>query len=111
LLFAVTYSSPVPPFPNFVFTLAATGTTEEKAETGKLKAEGMQNSQFKIVPVTGRVEFLGRLEHGFCTQSSPGVVAGEQGLEFADNQREPFGRLCRKSRVLCPVNFRNRREK
>jgi hypothetical protein len=28
-----------PPLPRFVFTLAATGTTEEKAETGNLKAE------------------------------------------------------------------------
>lgn len=35
--------------------------------------------------VAGHVEFLHRLEHGFCSQCSPGVVAGEQGLEFADN--------------------------
>jgi hypothetical protein len=31
------------------------------------------------------MEFLGRLEHCFCTLGSPGVVAGEQGLEFADD--------------------------
>jgi len=37
LLFAVSYSSPEPPLPSFVFTLAATGTTERKS--GNWKAE------------------------------------------------------------------------
>lgn len=32
-----------------------------------------------------RVEFLGRLEHGFGAEGSPGIVAGEQGLEFTDD--------------------------
>ena len=35
--------------------------------------------------MTGGVEFLGRLEHGFGAQGGPGVVAGEQSLEFADD--------------------------
>jgi len=29
------------------------------------------------------VEFLGRLEHGFVAECGPGIVSGEQGLEFA----------------------------
>jgi hypothetical protein len=33
------YSSPVPPFPSFVFTLAATGTTGKKLKLDK--AEGI----------------------------------------------------------------------
>ena len=45
----------------------------------------IQHSQFKIVPVTGHVEFLGRLEHGLCAEGGPGVVSGEQGLKFADD--------------------------
>jgi|GEM_PF-4281813 len=35
--------------------------------------------------MAGGVEFLGWLEHGFCTQGGPGVVSGEQGLEFTDD--------------------------
>jgi len=35
--------------------------------------------------MAGGVEFLGRLEHCFGTQGSPGVEAGEQSLEFADD--------------------------
>ncbi len=31
------------------------------------------------------VEFLGRLENRFCAERTPGIVAGEQGLEFADD--------------------------
>jgi hypothetical protein len=35
--------------------------------------------------VTGGVEFLGRLENRLRTQGVPGVVSGEQGLEFTDD--------------------------
>ena len=35
--------------------------------------------------MAGSVEFLGRLEHGLRAEGSPRVVAGEQGLEFADD--------------------------
>ena len=35
--------------------------------------------------MTGSVEFLGRFEHGLRAEGSPGIVAGEQGLEFADD--------------------------
>ena len=31
------------------------------------------------------MKFLGWLEHGFRAQRSPGVVSGEQGLEFTDD--------------------------
>ena len=39
----------------------------------------------RIQRVAGGVEFLGGLEHGFCAQGGPGVVAGEQGLELTDD--------------------------
>ena len=35
--------------------------------------------------MAGGVEFLGRLEYRLGTEGGPGVVAGEQGLEFADD--------------------------
>ena len=35
--------------------------------------------------MAGSVEFLGRLEHGLRAECGTGVVAGEQGLEFADD--------------------------
>ncbi len=35
--------------------------------------------------MAGSVEFLGRLEHRLRAECGPGVVAGEQGLEFADD--------------------------
>jgi hypothetical protein len=41
-------SSPVPPLPSFVFTLAVTGTMEEKAETGNLKREAIARTDAKI---------------------------------------------------------------
>jgi len=47
----------------------------------KLNDFKIQHSQFKIVPMAGSVEFLGRL-CGFGTQGGPDAVSGEQGLEF-----------------------------
>ncbi len=35
--------------------------------------------------MAGGVEFLGRLEHRLRTQGGPGIVSGEQCLEFADD--------------------------
>ena len=49
--------------------------------------------------MTGGVEFLGRLEHGFRAEGGPGVVAGEQGLEFADDL------LCRSFRDQVAFDF------
>jgi len=45
----------------------------------------IQHSQFKNVSVAGSVEFLGGLEHLLRAEGSPGIVAGEQGLEFTDD--------------------------
>ena len=39
----------------------------------------------RIHRVTSRVEFLGGLEDSLRAEGSPGVVAGEEGLEFADD--------------------------
>ena len=39
----------------------------------------------RIHHMAGRVEFLRRLEHGLRAEGGPGVVSGEQGLEFADD--------------------------
>ena len=39
----------------------------------------------RIQRVAGSVEFLGRLEDRLGTEGRPGVVAGEQGLEFPDD--------------------------
>jgi len=35
--------------------------------------------------MAGGVEFLGGFENRLCAERGPGVVAGEQGLEFADD--------------------------
>jgi len=35
--------------------------------------------------MAGGVEFLGRLEHCLHAQCGPGIVAGEQSLEFTDD--------------------------
>ena len=35
--------------------------------------------------MAGSVELLGRLEHGFRAERGPGVVMGEQRLEFTDD--------------------------
>jgi len=45
------------------------------------------------------VEFLGGLEHSLRAQRSPGIVAGEQGLEFADDL------LCRSFRDQVAFDF------
>ena len=35
--------------------------------------------------MSGRAEFLGGLEHGLRAECGPGVMSGEQGLEFTDD--------------------------
>jgi len=54
--------------------------------------------------MAGSVEFLGRLENRLRTQGSLGVVAGEKGLEFADNF---LGGSFRDQIGLCQSTSRN----
>ncbi|MCX6972331.1 MAG: hypothetical protein NTV93_19580 [Verrucomicrobia bacterium] len=35
--------------------------------------------------MAGGVEFVGGLEHGLRAEGGPGVVSGEQGLQFTDD--------------------------
>ena len=61
------HSSPVPPLPSFVFTLAATGTTFVDLHVLLLR----------IQRIADGVKFLGGLENRLRAESGPGLVAGE----------------------------------
>jgi len=54
--------------------------------------------------MAGGVKFLGRIEDRLGTEGGPGVVAGEQGLEFADDL---LGGGFRNQVGLCQSTSRN----
>ena len=57
----------------------------QQQRCSRLRGRAPKSNEFKIVPVAGGVEFLGRLEHRLSAGGGPGIVEGKERLKFADD--------------------------